>query len=225
MSPSSRYRRLSALPDIKEWLVESLKSREGWHLFFYPFEGRLCTWAPPRCSAIGFAQKHPELGKTFSIAINDYGFELLSPTEMHVDARELRELLDSRHVEVPTSPPGSTRRSLANGSSARSPASPGSSIRAIRGRTNPASSCRHRAACSMTCSPPTTATTCCSSRPFVRCWSNNSKPRPGGRAAATAWQQGAPDGCERPTPFSFPLMVERLREKLSTEQIEQRWRG
>ena len=28
--------------------------------------------------------------------------------------------------------------------------------------------------------------------------------------------------CERPTPFSFPLMVERLREKLSTEQIEQR---
>jgi ATP-dependent helicase Lhr and Lhr-like helicase len=28
--------------------------------------------------------------------------------------------------------------------------------------------------------------------------------------------------CERPTPFSFPLMVERLREKLSTEQIEDR---
>ena len=46
------------------------------------------------------AQKHPELGKTFSIAINDYGFELLSPTEMHVDARELRELLDSRNVEA-----------------------------------------------------------------------------------------------------------------------------
>ena len=28
--------------------------------------------------------------------------------------------------------------------------------------------------------------------------------------------------CDRPTPFSFPLMVERLREKLTTEQIEQR---
>jgi ATP-dependent Lhr-like helicase len=27
---------------------------------------------------------------------------------------------------------------------------------------------------------------------------------------------------ERPTPFAFPLMVERLRERLSTEQLEVR---
>ena len=34
-------RRWSALPDEREWLIESIATRDGHHLFFYPFEGRL----------------------------------------------------------------------------------------------------------------------------------------------------------------------------------------
>ncbi len=67
--------RWSALPTIDTLVVESMKSREGHHLFFYPFAGRsvhmglasLLAWRVGRMLPI-----------TFSIAINDYGFELLS---------------------------------------------------------------------------------------------------------------------------------------------------
>ena len=65
---------------------ESPESAEGWHWFFYPFEGRWCTWAWQRCSATA-SQKHPgNWAGTFSIAINDYGFNR-SPTEVSISAR------------------------------------------------------------------------------------------------------------------------------------------
>jgi ATP-dependent helicase Lhr and Lhr-like helicase len=68
--------RWSALPDIDTLVVEHMKSREGHHLFVYPFAGRsvhmglasLLAWRVGRIAPI-----------TFSIAINDYGFELLAP--------------------------------------------------------------------------------------------------------------------------------------------------
>ncbi|MCB5191351.1 ligase-associated DNA damage response DEXH box helicase [Methylobacillus arboreus] len=67
----------SALPTNANLLAESLHSREGWHLFLYPYAGRsvhlglasLLAWR---------AGKH--LPNTFSIAVNDYGLELLSAT-------------------------------------------------------------------------------------------------------------------------------------------------
>jgi ATP-dependent Lhr-like helicase len=67
--------RWSALPTPGGLLAETLKSREGWHLFLYPFAGRdahlglssLLAWRAARIAA-----------GTFSISVNDYGFELLS---------------------------------------------------------------------------------------------------------------------------------------------------
>ena len=38
---SSVQRKWSAIPNAAELLIERVKSREGWHLFFFPFEGRL----------------------------------------------------------------------------------------------------------------------------------------------------------------------------------------
>ncbi|HZH08490.1 MAG TPA: ligase-associated DNA damage response DEXH box helicase, partial [Lautropia sp.] len=67
--------RWSALPASGSLLAETLQSREGTHLFLYPFAGRhahlgiasLIAW---RASRRGAA--------TFSMAVNDYGLELLS---------------------------------------------------------------------------------------------------------------------------------------------------
>ena len=71
--------RWSALPTPQTLLAEVLKTREGWHLFLYPFAGRHVHLGLANLIAWRVAQHAP---RTFSIAVNDYGFELLSATEL-----------------------------------------------------------------------------------------------------------------------------------------------
>ncbi|WP_350649432.1 ligase-associated DNA damage response DEXH box helicase [Pseudomonas sp. HY13-MNA-CIBAN-0226] len=73
----------SGLPTDKSLLAEALKSREGWHLFLYPFAGRQVHLGLASLLAWRVSQR---LAVTFSIAVNDYGLELLSAT--HVDWSE-----------------------------------------------------------------------------------------------------------------------------------------
>jgi len=65
----------SALPTIDTLVVESMKSREGYHLFMYPFAGRSVHMGLASLFAYRIGRTQPI---TFSIAINDYGFELLA---------------------------------------------------------------------------------------------------------------------------------------------------
>ncbi|MCQ4323182.1 ligase-associated DNA damage response DEXH box helicase [Stutzerimonas stutzeri] len=69
----------SALPTEATLLAEVMKSREGWHLFLYPFAGRHVHLGLASLLAWRMGQHQP---LTFSIAVNDYGFELLSATEV-----------------------------------------------------------------------------------------------------------------------------------------------
>lgn len=69
--------RWSGLPTRKHLLAETLKSREGWHLFLYPFAGRQVHQGLASLLAWRVSQLQPV---TFSIAVNDYGLELLSAT-------------------------------------------------------------------------------------------------------------------------------------------------
>ena len=69
----------SALPTPTTLLAETWKSREGWHLFLYPFAGRLVHLG--LASLLAWRAARPEQA-TFSIAVNDYGFELLSAREI-----------------------------------------------------------------------------------------------------------------------------------------------
>ena len=71
-------RKWSHIPSATELLIEQVKTREGWHLFVYPFEGRLVHEGLSALCAYRIARHAP---LTFSMASNDYGFELLSPTE------------------------------------------------------------------------------------------------------------------------------------------------
>lgn len=74
-------RRRSHLPDRNEFLVECFESREGHHVVMYPFEGRLVHEGIAALVAHRIAAITPI---TFSIAMNDYGFELLSDQEIPV---------------------------------------------------------------------------------------------------------------------------------------------
>ncbi len=67
----------SALPTPQTLLAEVMKTREGSHLFLYPFAGRHVHLGLASLIAWRVAQHAP---RTFSIAVNDYGFELLSAT-------------------------------------------------------------------------------------------------------------------------------------------------
>lgn len=71
--------RWSVLPTRSALLVESMRSPEGRHLFVYPFAGRHVHMGLAALLAYRIGQGTPS---TFSIAINDYGFELLAPTDI-----------------------------------------------------------------------------------------------------------------------------------------------
>ncbi len=79
--------RWSRLPAADELLIERVKTREGHHLFFYPVEGRLVHEGLAALFAYRLAQLAPI---TFTLAANDYGFELLSP-----DPARLEEALEA----------------------------------------------------------------------------------------------------------------------------------
>jgi ATP-dependent Lhr-like helicase len=76
--------RWSALPGRDCLLVESLRSPDGHSLFAYPFAGRQANLGLASLIAWRIGRRQPS---TFSIAVNDYGFELLSGQE--VDWRPL----------------------------------------------------------------------------------------------------------------------------------------
>jgi len=66
----------SAIPAEDEFLIEQVETNEGHHIFFYPFEGRLVHEGLAALFAYRISRIQPI---TFSIACNDYGFELLAP--------------------------------------------------------------------------------------------------------------------------------------------------
>ncbi|MES2378535.1 MAG: ligase-associated DNA damage response DEXH box helicase [Bacteroidota bacterium] len=73
---------LSHLPQSHEFLIESFKSREGHHLLFYPFEGRLVHEGMASLFAYRISKVKPA---SFSIAMNDYGFELLTDEDVPIE--------------------------------------------------------------------------------------------------------------------------------------------
>ncbi|WP_339665130.1 ligase-associated DNA damage response DEXH box helicase [Maribacter arcticus] len=70
-----RQRRESIVPKPSEFLIETFKTRDGYHHLFYPFEGRFVHEAMGSLLGYRISLLSPI---TFSLAFNDYGFELLS---------------------------------------------------------------------------------------------------------------------------------------------------
>ncbi|MDB5875398.1 MAG: lhr [Ramlibacter sp.] len=70
--------RLSRIPTPDTVLVETFRSREGCHLYVYPFAGRHVHLGLASLLAWRLARERPN---TFSMSVNDYGFELVSAEE------------------------------------------------------------------------------------------------------------------------------------------------
>lgn len=67
-------KKMSILPSSSTLLIETFRSKEGEHLFVYPFEGRLVHEGLAQLWALRFAERQ---AATFSFSVNDYGFEIL----------------------------------------------------------------------------------------------------------------------------------------------------
>ncbi len=79
----------SHIPAVDEFLVELIHTREGYHLFMYPFEGRLVHEVMAALVAYRISRMYPI---SFSMAMNDYGFELFSDTEIKLDTAQLKQI-------------------------------------------------------------------------------------------------------------------------------------
>ncbi len=88
-------RRLSHLPRRGSLLVETLHTREGQHHFIYPFAGRQVHIGLAQLLAWRLAQAQPN---TFSLSVNDYGLEILAATKLPADALQQPGLLDSANL-------------------------------------------------------------------------------------------------------------------------------
>ena len=80
---------LSHVPKANELLIEQIETKDGFHLFVYPFEGRLVHEAMAAILAYRISRITPI---TFSLAMNDYGFELLSDQPIPVDDTNVYDL-------------------------------------------------------------------------------------------------------------------------------------
>lgn len=88
--------RLSLIPDDKTLLIEKNISKEGHHLFVFPFEGRMVHEILGSLLAYRISVNYPI---TFSIAMNDYGFELLSDSPIPIEDILEEDVFSEQNLE------------------------------------------------------------------------------------------------------------------------------
>jgi len=90
-------KKCSYLPAHDQLLIEKITSKDGYHIFIYPFEGRNVHEGLGALFAYRIARIKP---MTFSIAMNDYGFELLSDQPIPIEEALGNALFDSNNLSA-----------------------------------------------------------------------------------------------------------------------------
>lgn len=83
----TKQREESLVPQPHQFLIETFETRDGYHHMFYPFEGRAIHEGMSSLLAYRISLLSPI---TCSLAFNDYGFELLSDRKI-----DIQEILDN----------------------------------------------------------------------------------------------------------------------------------
>lgn len=210
---------LSYLPTKNDFLIEKFQSNNGYHLFFYPFEGRLVHEG----MASLFAFRISKIRKaSFSIAMNDYGFELLSDEEIPIEQALASDLFSSENLL------NDIQHSLNANEMARRRFRDIAHIAGLVFTGFPGKTMKNR---------HLQASTSLLFEVFNEYEPDNVLVR---QAYNEALQFQLEEfrlraalkrisnlkvvitQSSKPTPFAFPIMVDRLREKLTTETLEER---
>ncbi len=212
-------RRRSHIPREDELLMEYFQSREGFHLLVYPYEGRFVHEGLGTLLAYRISRLKPI---SFTIAMNDYGFELLSdspiPVEAALEAGLFRTANLSRDIQAGINEVEMARRRFRE-------------IAAISGLVFKGYPGRNKKEKHLQASSQLFFEVFSTYEPDhllleqayeeVRTFQlEESRLR-----AALERINGQKICLMRPskaTPFAFPILVDRLREKLSSEKLEDR---
>lgn len=209
----------SVIPGPHELLIERTETRDGHHLFVYPFGGRLVHEGLAALCAYRIAQLAPI---TFTFTCNDYGFELLSPERAPLEDALEAGLFSTQHLLHDIT------HSLNAAELARRQFREIARVAGLvfAGYPGQAKSLRH-----------VQASTGLLFDVFVQYDPNNlllaqarrevlerqlEVSRLGRTLAQLAGSTVRIIDVERPTPFGFPLMVDIARAKLSTESLAAR---
>ncbi|HVK15215.1 MAG TPA: ligase-associated DNA damage response DEXH box helicase [Gemmataceae bacterium] len=213
--------RWSRVPAADEVLSERLLTREGHHLCFYPFEGRLVHEGIATLAAYRLSRRRPQ---TFTLAANDYGLELVSPDPVELDADGLKALL---------APEGLADDVLESLNAAELAKRQFREVARVAGLVNPGLPHAGRTANQLQASsglfydvfrehdPGNLLLWQARREVLDRQFEVTRLRRALDRIAATRLVVTTP---ERPTPFAFPLLVERMRESVSSEKLADRVR-
>ncbi len=87
--------RWSHLPGPDDFLIERIRTREGFSLFFFPFAGRLAHEGMAMLVASRLTRATPS---TFVLQVNDYGFELQSPEPVDLATDDLRNAFSTNNL-------------------------------------------------------------------------------------------------------------------------------
>jgi ATP-dependent Lhr-like helicase len=87
--------KISHVPKDDEFLIELIHTKDGYHFFAYPFEGRFVHEVLAALIAYRLGKVTPI---SFSIAMNDYGFELLSEQPIPLDEGNIKQLFSPEHL-------------------------------------------------------------------------------------------------------------------------------
>jgi ATP-dependent Lhr-like helicase len=211
----------SKIPEADELLIERLCSREGHHLFFYPFEGRLVHEGLAALLAWRISRLQPI---TFTLAVNDYGIELLSPEAAPIEAALAAGLL-SPHNLLEDIPASLNAAEMARRQFREIARIAGLLFQGFPGSRKPA---RHLQASSglfyevFTQYDPGNLLLRQAHREVLERQLESG--RIGRTLARLDTSRVTLLEIERTTPLGFPLLVDRLREKLSSEKLADRVR-
>ena len=209
----------SAVPLEDEFLVEYFKTRDGHHLCFYPFEGRYIHEILASLVAFRIATTQPI---SFSLAMNDYGFELLSDLPFDPDEVLGLDLFSIQHLEV------DLKQSINEAEMARRKFRDIATIAGLvfTGYPGKVQAGKHLQASAQLIYDvlqqyePDNLLLDQAHKEVLDFTSENS------RLVETLKRIGNQKILlkkpPRPTPLSFPILVDRLREKLSSESLEDR---
>ena len=211
----------SALPTPQTLLAEVLTSRDGTHLFLYPFAGRNVHLGLASLLAWRAAQIAP---RTFSIAVNDYGFELLCAEPIDwsnvllalINRAQAAMLLDEVLASLNASELAQRRfREIARVSGLVFQGYPGEkrSNKQLQASSSLFYEVFRKYDAGNLLLAQAKTELLAEELDIARLQHS---------LESMAAQQLVIKTVARPTPFSFPLMVERLREKLSNESMADR---
>ncbi len=213
--------RWSKVPTKGELVIERLTTREGHHLFFYAFAGRLANDGLAALVALRLSRLQPI---TFTTAANDYGFELLSDQslEMELDEDLVRRLLSIENLDEDIAASLNSVemarrqfREIARVAGLVFQGYPG------QGKTNKQLQASSGLLYDVFARfEPDSLLLKQAHREVL----NNQLDQHRLRATLARLQQSriVINSVARPTPFAFPLLVDRLREKLSSEKLADR---